>query len=77
MTSPTKPRKHPWVTEALNAGEEVLSVYPSPDELTNERKNKILLDTLEKVGNDPRVVRFEKVAHDQHGYVVLFFINKD
>lgn len=74
---PEKPRKHRWVTEALNAGEDKLSVWPSPDELKQESKKKKFLETIAKVGNDPRVHKVEKHMHDVHSVVFLFHLADD
>ena len=72
---PEKPRKHRWVTEALNEGERVLSVWPSPDELESESKQNRFLETIAKIGNDPRVVNIEKLPHNQYSVVYLFYLD--
>ena len=74
---PEKRRKHRWVTEALDAGETVVSVWPSPDDLKSESKKKRFLETIAKVGNDPRVRSVEKKAHDVYSVVFLFHLNND
>lgn len=71
---PKKPRKHRWVTEALAAGETTLSVWPSPDEVKIERKEKNFLAVIAKIGNDPRVVKIDKRANDQYHVVYLFHL---
>ena len=72
---PEKRRKHRWVTEAINAGETVVSVWPSPDDLKSEAKKKRFLETIAKVGNDPRVTSVEKKLHDVHSVVFLFHLD--
>ena len=74
VTVPEKPRKHRWVTEALNVGDPMLSVWPSSDDLKTEVKKQRFLETIAKVGNDPRVVKVEKRNHDEHGVVFLFHL---
>lgn len=74
VTIPEKPRKHRWVTEALSAGDSTLSVWPSSDDITTETKKQRFLDTIAKVGNDPRVVKIEKRRHDVHNIVFLFHL---
>lgn len=69
---PDRPRKHRWVTEAISQGELILSVWPSPDEITNKAKQKRFLETVAKVGNDPRVTNVRKVPHDDYTVVYLF-----
>lgn len=69
---PDKPRKHRWVTEALSSGETQLSVWPSPDDLKNKKKEERFLETIAKVGNDPRVVNVERHLHDQYSVVYVF-----
>ena len=69
---PDKPRKHRWVTEALEAGQSKLSVWPSPDDLKSAKKTERFLETIKKVGNDPRVVDIEKFRHDQYSFVFVF-----
>ena len=72
-----KPRKHRWVTEALNEGETFLSVWPSPNELKNSTTKKKFLDTIEKIGNDPRVEDVSKRDHDRYQVVYVFSLSKD
>lgn len=71
-----KPRKHKWVTEALNAGEAKLSVWPSPGEFKQESKKKKFLEVIAKIGNDPRVTDFAKCDHEEHGVVYIFDISE-
>lgn len=71
-TLPDKPRKHRWVTEALEAGESKLSVWPSPDDLKSAKKKQRFLETIAKVGNDPRVTNVERHLHDQYSVVYVF-----
>lgn len=51
---PEKQRRHRWVTEAISNGDDVLSVWPSPDEIKPGKKQERFLETIAKVGNDPR-----------------------
>lgn len=69
---PDKPRRHRWITEALEAGENRLSVWPSPDDLKNEAKKQRFVETIAKIGNDPRVVNVERHPHDQYSVVYVF-----
>lgn len=71
---PNKPRKHKWVSEAISAGDAVLSVWPSPDDIKTPVKRKRFLETIAKVGNDPRVVRVERAPHDVYSVVFLFHL---
>jgi len=72
---PEKPRRHRWVTEALNTGDSTLSVWPSPDDIQNEKKRERFLETVAKVGSDPRVTWVEKFPHDVHTVVYLFHLS--
>ena len=72
---PDKPRKHKWVTEALSEGNLTLSVWPSSDDTKTAARRKRFLETIAKVGSDPRVVRLEKHLHDLHGVVFLFHLS--
>jgi len=72
---PAKPRKHPWVTEAIKSGDAKLSVWPSEDDLKNETKRQRFLETIAKVGNDPRITNVEKHPHEEHGVVYVFNIS--
>jgi len=72
---PDQPRKHRWVTEAITAGDIVLSVWPSPDDVKTPAKRSRFLETFAKVGNDPRVVKVERHLHDVNGVVFLFHID--
>ena len=71
---PEKPRKHKWVTEAVAAGDAKLSVWPSPDDLKSEAKKQRFLETIAKVGNDPRVTKVERHPHDVYSVVFVFTI---
>jgi len=71
---PEKPRKHPWVSSAITAGESRLSVWPSPDDLKTEVKKTRFLETIAKVGNDPRVSDVKRHPHEVHGVVYVFDI---
>lgn len=77
ITVPDKPRKHRWVTEALSNKETILSVWPSKDELTSDKKKEKFLETIAKIGNDPRVVKVDKQDHDEHTVVFLFHLEDD
>lgn len=74
---PEKPRKHRWVTEALNSGDTKLSVWPSPKDLGSESKRQRFLETIAKVGNDPRVVNVERHLHDVYSVVYVFDLRND
>jgi len=69
---PEKPRKHPWVSEAIKAGDAKLSVWPSPDDLKTDVKRQRFLETIAKVGNDPRVVSVKRHMHEMHSVVYVF-----
>lgn len=69
---PEKPRKHKWVTEALAAGDNKLSVWPSPDDFKTDSKKKQFLETIAKIGNDPRVTNVNKFDDDEHVVVYVF-----
>ncbi len=69
--------KHKWVTEAINAKERSLSVWPTPEELANKTKLKKFFDTIEKVGSDPRVTDVERKEHVEHKIVFVFKIDID
>lgn len=69
---PEKPRKHRWVTEALSAGDNKLSVWPSPEDLKTESKRRRFLETVAKVGNDPRVMNVNRHDDDEYGVVYVF-----
>ena len=69
---PDKPRKHPWVSSAIAAGEFKLSVWPSKDDLKTETKKTRFLETIAKVGNDPRVTDVKRHPHETHGIVFVF-----
>ena len=71
---PDKPRKHRWVTEAISLGDSTLSVWPSPDDIKTPAKRQRFLETIAKVGNDPRVMKIEKRRHDVHSVVFLFYL---
>jgi hypothetical protein len=72
----SKPRKHPWVTECIKAGESVLSVWPSEEEVATQAKVDKFLTTIEKIGNDPRVTGVEEQETESHGTVYLFTIEE-
>ena len=69
---PEKPRKHPWVSSAIAAKETKLSVWPSTDDLKTEAKKTRFLETIAKVGNDPRVTDVKRHPHETHGIVFVF-----
>lgn len=72
---PEQPRKHRWITETINSGDTTLSVWPSPDDVKSPAKRQRFLETIAKVGNDPRVVKVERHLHDVNGVVFLFHIS--
>lgn len=72
-----KSRKHKWVTEALNAGELELSVWPSPDEIQDKKKQDKFFEIIARVGMDPRVTKIEKRPSREHGIVYIFSLSKN
>ena len=72
-----KPKKHKWVTEALEKDNNLLSVWPSKDDLSSDAKLTKFFDIVEKIGNDPRVVDCKRVEHKEHNVVFIFTIDKD
>lgn len=70
-----KPKKHRWVTEAINAGDRVLSVWPSKEELASKEKMKKFYDALEKINEDPRVLTVRRMDHPEYTVVFLFDID--
>lgn len=74
---PEKQRKHRWVTEAIADSQAVLSVWPSPDEIKDAKKQEHFLETIAKIGNDPRVTNVRKASHDEHHIVYLFDLDPD
>ena len=71
-----KMRKHKWITEAINAGEKVLSVWASKEDKSSKKKEKEFLDVIEKIGLDPRVKDVRRVDHPDYGIIFLFDINE-
>lgn len=74
---PDKPRKHRWVTEAINSGDLTLSVWPDEDDLKTDKTKEGFMSVIAKVGNDPRVIKIEKHGHDKHQVVFVFSLNDD
>lgn len=72
-----KSRKHKWVTEALNAGELELSVWPSPEEISDKKKQEKFFEIVARVGADPRVTSVQKKPHRLHQVVYVFHLRKD
>ncbi len=75
---PDKPRKHRFVTEAIDEGQTFVTVWPSEDDLKTPAKRQSFLGTIMKVGNDPRITKVEKYLHDVNGVdevVYLFHIS--
>lgn len=72
---PQKPRRHRWVTEALNQGDAQLSVWPSPDELRPGKKQDRFLETIIKIGNDPRVRDIKKSPHPEYNVIYVFYLD--
>lgn len=70
-----KPRRHPWVTEALTNNEKTLSVWPSPEEITNPDKQAKFFESIGKIGNDPRVSDVERRPHPDFGVIYIFKID--
>lgn len=73
----SKPKKHKWITETIKAGDVVLSVWPSKDDLSNKEKESKFFDTIQKIGDDPRVINVRKANHPDHKVVFLFDIDPD
>jgi hypothetical protein len=71
---PNKPRKHRWVTEAINKGERVVSVWPSEDDLKSAKSKERFLEIIAKVANDPRVFDIKRHSHADHNVVFLFHL---
>jgi cytochrome P450 len=74
ITIPDRPRKHRWVTEALSQGSETVSVWPSPDDLKTDKRRRRFMETIAKVGNDPRVKDVTKHRHDVYSFVFVFHL---
>lgn len=72
-----KPAKHKWVTEAIKAKENSLSVWPSIEELASKAKMTKFFDTIEKIGSDPRVTDVRRDEHKEHKVVFVFTIDVD
>lgn len=72
-----KPKKHRWVTEAISAGDRILSVWPSKDDLSSKAKLDKFYETIEKIGNDPRVVDVRRVDHKEKSVVFFFDIDEN
>lgn len=72
-----KPKKHKWITEAINSGDKILSVWPSKDDLSSAEKTEKFFETIQKIGDDPRVVDVRRIDHHEYKTVFLFEINKD
>jgi len=74
---PEKQRKHRWVTDAIADGQVVLSVWPSADEIAEGKKQDRFLETVAKVGNDPRVTSVRQEPSDEYHVVYLFDLDPD
>lgn len=74
---PDKPRKHRWITEAINAGDLTLSVWPDEADLKTEKTKEGFLGVIAKVGSDPRVTKVEKHRHDKHHVIFVFSLSDD
>ncbi len=70
-------KKHRWVTEAITAGDKVLSVWPSKEDLSSTIKLNKFFETVEVVGNDPRVVNVRRIDHPELVVVFLFDIDEN
>ncbi len=70
-------KKHRWITEAINAGDKVLTVWPSKEDLASKPKMAKFFETVESVGNDPRVVNIRRVEHPDLVVVFLFDIDEN
>ena len=76
-TKPVKTDKHKWVTEAIKAKENSLSVWPSAEELASKTKMNKFFDTIETIGSDPRVIDVRRDEHREHKVVFIFTIDVD
>lgn len=72
----TKPKKHRWITEAINAKDTVISVWPSKEDLASPAKMEKFYDIIQMVSDDPRVVNVRRINHKEHGVVFLFDIDE-
>jgi hypothetical protein len=72
-----KVRKHRWVTEAIEAGDRMLSVWPSKDDLSSDLKKRKFFEVIEKIGDDPRVINVRRIDHPDHIAVFLFDIDSN
>lgn len=77
VTKPVKTERHKWVTEAIKAKENSLSVWPSVEELASKTKMKRFFDAIEAIGSDPRVVDIRRDEHREHKVVFVFTIDVD
>ena len=73
----SKPRKHRWITEAIKEGKYQLSVWPTPDEISTDKKRKAFMEVIEKIGNDPRVNNVNKYTHHEYSMVFVFDIQEE
>lgn len=71
-----KPRRHRWITEAINQGKWALSVWPTEEEINNPKENEKFMNSIAKIGNDPRVIGVEKISHPTHDIVYVFTIGE-
>jgi hypothetical protein len=70
------PKKHKWITDAIEAGDRVLSVWPSKEDLTSEDKKRKFFETITKIGDDPRVMNVRRIYHPEHVAIFLFDIDE-
>ena len=70
-------KKHRWITEAINAGDKVLSVWPSKEDLASKAKMNKFFETIEVIGNDPRVVNVRRLEHKELVIIFLFDIDEN
>lgn len=73
----TPAKKHKWVTEAISTGDKVLSVWPSKDDVSSKAKLDKFYETIEKIGNDPRVVNVRRLDHKEKVVIYLFDIDEN
>ena len=69
--------KHKWVTEAIKAKDESLSVWPTQEEIGDPVKLKKFFQTIATIGSDPRVTDVERKEHREHKVVFIFKIDID
>lgn len=69
--------KHKWISEAIKAKENTLSVWPSKEELESKTKMTKFFEAIEKIGSDSRVIDVNRTEHREHKVVFVFTIDVD